>query len=259
MEPIRVVRLLLRGVDNAPRRLRMVQLHDRGGERLADTPAEPAGRHPRALPVADNDARLRLRVLHDRRFYGVREVLDRDDQHGGEGRGEADREDWHADTRIQEEPGSPGEDTGEVHPPRDAVLRCLRRATCSWGGPARDCRERHGNRSPTGRRNHPQDVRADTEGAGNGDASCPPRVLRSGLGHFREAAVSPLVTFLYGMKVGETLRRAGVGDRAPSAMTSSIKHDAAEEVRPRDFSWFRRLTTIMTWPPIGGARAGYFM
>ena len=61
------------------------------------------------------------------------------------------------------------------------------------------------------------------------------------------------------MKVGETLRRAGVGDRAPSAMTSSIKHDAAEEVRPRDFSWFRRLTTIMTWPPIGGARAGYFM
>ena len=62
-----------------------------------------------------------------------------------------------------------------------------------------------------------------------------------------------------GMKVGETLRRAGVGDRAPSAMTSSIKHDAAEEVRPRGFSWFRRLTTIMTWPPIGGARAGYFM
>jgi len=26
------------------------------------------------------------------------------------------------------------------------------------------------------------------------------------------------VTFLYGMKVGETLRQAGVGDRAPSAM-----------------------------------------
>jgi len=43
------------------------------------------------------------------------------------------------------------------------------------------------------------------------------------------------------MKVGETLRQAGVGDRALSAMTSSIKLDDAEEVRPRDFSWFRRL------------------
>ena len=42
-------------------------------------------------------------------------------------------------------------------------------------------------------------------------------------------------------------------------MTSSIRLGDAEEVRPRDFSWFRRLTTIMTWPPIGGARAGYFM
>jgi len=30
--------------------------------------------------------------------------------------------------------------------------------------------------------------------------------------------IRPLVTFLYGMKVGETLRQAGVGDRAPSAM-----------------------------------------
>jgi len=53
--------------------------------------------------------------------------------------------------------------------------------------------------------------------------------------------IRPLVTFLYGMKVGETLRLAGVGDRAPSAVTSSIRLDAAEEVRPRDFSWFRRL------------------
>gem|GEM_PF-5316955 len=61
------------------------------------------------------------------------------------------------------------------------------------------------------------------------------------------------------MKVGETLRQAGVGDRALSAMKSSIRLGAAEEVRPRDFSWFRRLTTIMTWPPIGGARAGYFI
>jgi len=45
------------------------------------------------------------------------------------------------------------------------------------------------------------------------------------------------------MKVGETLRLAGVGDRALVAMTSSIMQDAAEEVRPRVFSWFRRLTT----------------
>jgi len=37
-------------------------------------------------------------------------------------------------------------------------------------------------------------------------------------------------------------------------MKFSFMQDAAEEVRPRDFSWFRRLTTIMTWPPNRGCK-----
>jgi len=59
-----------------------------------------------------------------------------------------------------------------------------------------------------------------------------------------------LVTFLYRMKVGETLRQAGVGERALVAMTSSIMPGAAEEVRPRVLSWFRRLTTNYYLTPL---------
>ena len=102
------------------------------------------------------------------------------------------------------------EDSREIHPSRYPVFRGLRGPSCRRCGSTRNRWKCHWYRSSSCGRNYSPNIRANTERASHGDASCIERLLRGRVRQngllLAEPYLWPHVTLIYGMAVGRMLR-----------------------------------------------------